>query len=35
MFRMRVDAQEDMVCVTVHPDLSHLMRDLDAGRPLC
>lgn len=33
MFRMLVDAQADMVCVAVHPDLSHMMRDLDAAKP--
>ncbi|MBK6774797.1 MAG: response regulator transcription factor [Flavobacteriales bacterium] len=33
MFRMLVDAQEDMVCVAVHPDLSQMMRDLDAAQP--
>ncbi|MBV6406158.1 MAG: response regulator transcription factor [Flavobacteriales bacterium] len=33
MFRLLVDAQPDMVCVAVHPDLSHMMRDLDATRP--
>ncbi|MBK7383301.1 MAG: response regulator transcription factor [Flavobacteriales bacterium] len=33
MFRMLVDAQPDMVCVAVHPDLSQLMRDLDAAKP--
>ncbi|MBK7553129.1 MAG: response regulator transcription factor [Flavobacteriales bacterium] len=33
MFRMLVDAQEDMVCVAVHPDLSQMMRDLDAAKP--
>lgn len=33
MFRMLVDAQADMVCVAVHPDLSQLMRDIDAARP--
>ena len=33
MFRMLVDAQPDMVCVAVHPDLSQVMRDLDAARP--
>lgn len=33
MFRLLVDAQADMVCVAVHPDLSQLMRDIDASRP--
>jgi DNA-binding NarL/FixJ family response regulator len=33
MFRMLIDAQTDMVCVAVHPDLSQLMRDIDAARP--
>jgi len=33
MFRMLVDAQEDMVCVAVHPDLNQMMRDLDAAKP--
>ncbi|MBK9196011.1 MAG: hypothetical protein IPO17_13760 [Flavobacteriales bacterium] len=33
MFRMLVDAQPDMVCVAVHPDLSQLMRDMDAAQP--
>jgi len=33
MFRMLVDAQADMVCVAVHPDLSQMMRDIDAARP--
>lgn len=33
MFRMLVDAQTDMVCVAVHPDLSQLMRDIDAAQP--
>jgi DNA-binding NarL/FixJ family response regulator len=33
MFRMLVDAQADMVCVAVHPDLSQLMRDIDAAKP--
>lgn len=33
MFRMLVDAQPDMVCVAVHPDLSQMMRDIDAARP--
>ena len=33
MFRMLVDAQPDMVCVAVHPDLSQLMRDIDAAQP--
>lgn len=33
MFRMLVDAQPDMICVAVHPDLSHVMRDLDAAKP--
>lgn len=33
MFRLLVDAQPDMVCVAVHPDLSQVMRDLDAARP--
>ena len=33
MFRMLVDAETDMVCVAVHPDLSQLMRDIDAAQP--
>lgn len=33
MFRILVDTQTDMVCVAVHPDLSQLMRDIDAARP--
>ena len=33
MFRMLVDAQPDMVCVAVHPDLSQMMRDIDAAQP--
>jgi DNA-binding NarL/FixJ family response regulator len=33
MFRLLVDAQPDMVCVAVHPDLSQMMRDLDAAMP--
>jgi len=33
MFRMLVDAQADMVCVAVHPDLAQMMRDIDAARP--
>jgi len=33
MFRMLVDAQTDMICVAVHPDLSQLMRDIDAAHP--
>lgn len=33
MFRLLVDAQADMVCVAVHPDLSQMMRDIDAARP--
>lgn len=33
MFRLLVDAQPDMICVAVHPDLSQVMRDLDAERP--
>lgn len=33
MFRMLVDAQPDMVCVAVHPDLSQMMRDLEAAKP--
>ena len=33
MFRMLVDAQEDMVCVAVHPDLSQMMRDISAAQP--
>lgn len=33
MFRMLVDAQPDMVCAAVHPDLSQMMRDIDAARP--
>ena len=33
MFRMLVDAQPDMVCVAVHPDLSHMLRDIGAAQP--
>ena len=33
MFRMLVDAQTDMICVAVLPDLSQLMRDIDAAQP--
>lgn len=33
MFRLLVDAQPDMVCVAAHPDLSHLLRDIDAAQP--
>lgn len=33
MFRMLLDAQSDMICVAVQPDLAHLMRDLDAAQP--
>ncbi|MEO8067406.1 MAG: response regulator transcription factor [Flavobacteriales bacterium] len=33
MFRMLVDAQPDMVCVAVHPDLAQMMRDIDAAQP--
>jgi len=33
MFRMLVDAQEDMICVAVHPDLSQLLRDIGAAQP--
>lgn len=33
MFSMLVNAQPDMVCVAVHPDLSQLMRDIDAAQP--
>lgn len=33
MFRLLVDAQSDMVCVAVHPELSQLMRDIEAARP--
>jgi DNA-binding NarL/FixJ family response regulator len=33
MFRLLVDAQPDMVCVAVHPDLSQVLRDIDAARP--
>lgn len=33
MLRMLVDAQADMVCVAVHPDLSQMLRDIDAARP--
>ncbi len=33
MFRLLVEAQPDMICVAVHPDLSQLMRDIDAGQP--
>lgn len=33
MFRLLVDAQPDMVCVAVHPDLSQMLRDIDAARP--
>ena len=33
MFRLLVDAQQDMVCVAVHADLGQVMRDLDAAKP--
>lgn len=33
MFRLLVDTQNDMVCVAVHPDLSQMMRDIDAAQP--
>jgi DNA-binding NarL/FixJ family response regulator len=33
MFRMLIDAQPDMVCVAVHPDLSQLLRDIGAAQP--
>lgn len=33
MFRLLVDAQPEMVCVAVHPDLSQMLRDIDAARP--
>jgi DNA-binding NarL/FixJ family response regulator len=33
MLRMLVDAQPDMVCVAVHPDLSQLHRDIAAAKP--
>lgn len=33
MFRMLVDAQPDMTCVVAHPDLSQMMRDIEAARP--
>ncbi|HRN36480.1 MAG TPA: response regulator transcription factor [Flavobacteriales bacterium] len=33
MLRLLVDAQPDMVCVAVHPDLSQMMRDIDAAKP--
>jgi DNA-binding NarL/FixJ family response regulator len=33
MFRMLVDAQPDMVCVAVQPDLSQLHRDIAAAQP--
>jgi DNA-binding NarL/FixJ family response regulator len=33
MFRMLVDAQPDMVCVAAQPDLSQMMRDIDAAQP--
>ena len=33
MFRMLVDAQPDMVCVAVHPDLAQLIRDIGAAQP--
>ena len=33
MFHMLVDAQPDMVCVAVHPDLTQMMRDIDAAKP--
>ncbi len=33
MLRMLVDAQPDMVCASTHPDLSQVMRDVDAARP--
>lgn len=33
MFRLLVDTQQDMVCVAVQPDLSQMMRDIDAAQP--
>jgi len=33
MFRLLVEAQADMVCVAVHPDLSQVQRDVSAARP--
>ncbi|MFZ1665493.1 MAG: response regulator transcription factor [Flavobacteriales bacterium] len=33
MFRMLIDAQEGMVCVAVHPDLSQVMRDISSAQP--
>ncbi|MBP8823729.1 MAG: response regulator transcription factor [Flavobacteriales bacterium] len=33
MFRLLVDAQPDMVCVSAHPDLSQLLRDIGAAKP--
>lgn len=33
MFRLLVDAQPDMVCVAVHPDLGQLLRDIGAAKP--
>jgi DNA-binding NarL/FixJ family response regulator len=33
MFRILVDSQPDMICVAVHPDLQHLLRDIGAAKP--
>lgn len=33
MLRLLVDAQPDMVCVAVHPDLGQMMRDIDSAKP--
>jgi DNA-binding NarL/FixJ family response regulator len=33
MLRMLVDAQADMTCVGVHPDLAHVQRDVAEAKP--
>lgn len=33
MFRLLVEAQPDMVCVAMHPDLSQVIRDIGAAQP--
>lgn len=33
MLRLLVDAQPDMMCVAIHPDLGLMMRDIDAAKP--
>jgi DNA-binding NarL/FixJ family response regulator len=33
MLRLLVEAQPDMVCVAVHPDLSQVIRDIGAAQP--